>query len=368
MYMDLFDILDISLREDSYTSLIVHVLRRHDAVARGVFYRLTGKEVIDDNLQICFRKSIPGGNHPDIRIEAETDSGKWWLVIESKIKASEGRWQCENYRTQCERERDEGKCTGFTLVFLTLSGFLPEDADWKKLTHGELFEIMDGLVPENQIVSDELVGVAWGAYNTRLLQYDNRPGPDPNQSLIEWLQASPIGFVTVEDRCRELSESLAPQDWKKWGGLYVARGRQQCLCIFSKPDWITDQYSQGGALEECFSVHFELDIPYPYPDGATEFTCHLHCEANPYMTRKQVEALGKAGAGFLNFADAFKRHLHPLLAGTSWHPTNYWLQKAKLRCPLTAETSIGSLRDYLLAEFQSVEDSVTNAINTARGD
>ena len=368
MCIDLFDVLDISLREDSYTSLIVHVLRRHDAVARGVFQRLTGKEVTGDNPRVLFRKSIPGGDHPDIRIEAKTDSGEWWLVIESKIKASEGSWQCEGYRTQCERARDAGECTGFTLVFLTLSGFLPDDTGWDKLTHGELFKIMDGLAPENQIVDDEAVGAAWRAYKTRLLQYDNRPGTDPNHSLIEWLQAAPRGFVTVEDRCRELSEFLAPQDWEKWGGLYVARGRQQCLCIFSKPDWITEQYPEGDALEQCFSVHFELDIPYPYPDGAAEFTCHLHCETNPYMTRAEVEALGEAGAGFINFANAFKRHLHPLLAGTSWHPTNRWLQKAKLRCLLTAETPIGSFRDYLLPEFQSVEDSVTNAINAARGD
>jgi hypothetical protein len=140
------------------------------------------------------------------------------------------------------------------------------------------------------------------------------------------------------------------------------------LCKFNKPDWITDQYSEGGALGQCFSVHLELDIPYPYPDRAAEFTCHLHCETNPYMTRTEVESLGEAGTGFLNFANAFRMRLHPLLAGTSWSPTNHWLQKAYLRCPLTAETPIGNVRDYLLPEFRSVEDSVTIAINAARGD
>ena len=368
MTIDLFDVLDISLREDSFTSLIVQALRRHETVARGVFQRLTGKRITGGTPQVHFRKPIQGRdskNHPDIRMVAETDSGVWWLVIESKIMAPEGYRQCECYRSQVEEASEEGKCAGATLVFLTLQGDGPGDTGWDTLRHRDLVEVMDELDPDNMIDNDEAVGPAWQAYRIRLVQYDNRPEPDPSTQLIPWLQAPATGFITVEERCTDLAKFLAPPDWDHWGCLYVAQGRQQCLLGFNKPCWITGECAEGGQLELCVSVHFELDIPYPYPDPAREVTCRLHCETNPYMTKKQVESHGESGQRYHAFADAFKKELHPLLVGTSWRPANRWLQKAKLRCALIAATPIGELSEYLVPQLLSVEEPVTEAMISA---
>ncbi|MEZ4271713.1 MAG: hypothetical protein R3C68_09865 [Myxococcota bacterium] len=76
---DLFDVLDIPHREDSYSRLIVEVLRRHEDVRTSVFSNLTGHKVIrwpsNTKEAVRFREAIPK-HKPDLRLEAETEDGK----------------------------------------------------------------------------------------------------------------------------------------------------------------------------------------------------------------------------------------------------------------------------------------------------
>ena len=186
--------------------------------------------------------------------------------------------------------------------------------------------------------------------------------------MVEWLGAPPVYFVTTEERCRLLAKVLIPATWERSGGLYTARGRRQCLVLVWALPWARGYYREDGGepLENCVSVHFELDIPYPFEGD--RFTCHLHCETNPYMTERQVLALGPEAERFRQFTARFTDRLHQAIVGTQWRPSNRWLQKARLRCPLTRDTTIEECRDFVVPQLEEVRDAVSGAMLGAAAD
>ncbi len=370
MQPDLFDILDVSQREDSYTRLIVEVLNSSPAILEHVFAQLTGKRVFSGGIA-QFRKQFAGkrsNDIPDVVIDAQSDSGLWRLLIESKIQSSEGEYQCARYTDECRLAVAGGELAGFTLVYLTLSGQSPNAPGWISVSHFELAQLIGKCDVERVLQSKPALSLAWSTFVARLTHYEGHCGVNENASILDWLlQTEDQYFVTRNERARMLGSTLvtALGDFAGFSRIMTKQGREQLLIQLWLPRWATGVWIENGdvPLEECVSVHFELDVPIPFNRSIA--TLHLHCEANPYLSQSEVKGLGNCADGFLAFADCFRDSLHGSLDGTGWQPTNSWLQKARWPCPFEKATTIASLRNSIRPQLENVAAKIDAAMMDA---
>jgi hypothetical protein len=368
MEPDIFDVLDISFREDSYTRLLVEVLRRSRHIVAGVFKKLTGRTLLGD-AEVCFRRKIgpkDSRNIPDLIVKGSTSKGCWWLVIEAKIKSGEGPKQTQRYRSECENAKERGDCSGYSPYYLTLTGATPEDSEWKPLTHARLLELVSRCDIDGLLERDPVLSSPWRAYAARVRRLEGRPTPREDDPLVPWLLGGQDEFlVTRKERAWELGPVIIAGDYQSHSECFIRQGREQLLIKAWRDSWRMAKWHEHSTLplDSCVWVHFELDVPIPYEKHFS--TCHLHCETNPYKTKRELEKLGDQVAKFYEFSNSFTEKLHPKLADTQWEASNRWLQRARLSCPLKPSTTIGELRSFLAPRFEEVADHVTEAMREA---
>ncbi|MFA5865010.1 MAG: PD-(D/E)XK nuclease family protein [Phycisphaerae bacterium] len=369
MTKDFFDILDVSLREDTYTSLIVEVLNTSQPILKGLVHELIGKELSFCLLRpVAFREPIQDGSErPDIIIKGVTDQGEHWIVIEAKIKSKEGEKQCERYRKRLDEKKDrenpQKRFFDFDLFFLTLTGEWAEDPHWKPLTHKTLADVLSKYDGDRILEKDPVLAPLWKVFAQRLHHHDSFLPQSLDIPMLGWLNdAKNEYFITAEDRCKKLAKVMIPPLWHYKAGIFQARGGPKCLIKIWKPSWITEFYIDSGTvpLENCISIHYELASYYPCKPGG--FSCRLHCETNPYMKKETLYSLGVAAERYLMFADEFKRILHGNIDGTGWKPSNNWLEKAKLTCYVNERTTIAEFAKNLQPHFDKCCDVVTSAM------
>lgn len=361
---DIFDILDVSTNEDSYSRLIVEVLRRYPALCNAVV-RALSIIVPTGESKIVFRGSIGGkGNKPDIRIVSPTANGPWWTVFENKILAEEGHWQCRRYCNACEEERLAGRIAGFTLYYLTLRGG-SSDPNCRPLTYKKLMDLVKAEGFEEALFADPLLGTPWRAFLNRLRLFEELRGPADETLLLDWMHQPDQGFVTAEARARLLGEILLPGGcgYAREGALYTSAGHQQMLVSAWKKEWNTSTGKPVQNIAESVSVHFELDIPWPF--GGGRITCHLHCETAPYRTRKDLERMGPEADPFRTFLSSFTSEIHGRLAGTGWLPSSRPLQRARAILTLTPTMTVEEFRMEFLSRLDAVKNQVTEAMMEA---
>lgn len=364
---DLFDILAISLREDSYTSLIESVFDRHRNILNDVFEKLTKHKILDV-LKLEFRKGWNSGaskDRPDLVIEARTIAGTVRLVIEVKIQSGEGTNQTVRYQMECTDAKVNRKCAEFHLVFLTLDGSGAIDGEFRSMKHVELVRMIDEADIDQSIARDEILAKAWKSFRERLEHYKQFPAPNDATPLQQWILAPDEYFVTRRERCAKLTETLRRSTQEIWAGIQSNRGGQQLLIIltcFKSKKWTK---TGNEPLENCVHVHFELSIPLSSNPRSAAVTCHLHCETNPYLRKKEIHAKGMNPDKYLSFAKAFRRRIHANPPSGGWIPSNKWLQIAYLKWSLAPSTTIGELRSFLNEVLMTARHDVCRALELA---
>lgn len=369
---DLFDILDVSLREDTYTCLIVEALRSSHSLLDNVVRKLCNHNFnFKRQTSLSFRECIDKTNdRPDIVIKADTDEGELWIVIEAKIKSCEGDRQCERYRQRLasrkSKEQQRHNTFSYELFYLTLTGQEPEDKAWKPIKQKAFADLISRCDNDHILNNDSALSLAWKAFMRRLDHYEQGAILHANMPIIQWLnQQEPEYFITSDDRLRQMAEKIIPDSWRHSSGIYNTKGKQSALIKAWKPRWLTGYFQKPDPLplEHCISIHYELDLPCPCSAG--EFACRIHCETNPYMTRKQVLSLGNAGNKYMAFSDVFKKNLHRQIQDTEWKPKNTLLEKGQLLCPITDQTTIGDLAQYLEPRFNACSEAINSALMDA---
>ncbi len=359
---DLFDILDVSLREDTYTSLIAHVLGSDGQLARRVFGELTREAGFrPDHVDIHFRRqaaslctaaTVAGKkDKPDLVLIGTRGTERWWVVIEAKVTAGEGPSQLRRYQQICEQERNAGGIAGYTLYFLTLAGHTPSEPSYRAITHAELATLFETTAGSG-FHGRSHFAAAWSAYRKRLEQFTNAV-PDPDSPVLQWLSSAPVGFVTADERCRRLASIVVPDGWESSGGHFVAKGHANALVLAWRPSWIGSDYDPGGPhrLAECFNIHFEAEIA-TFPETRDTATCHLHYETRPYLPTSQLSAVATPDeiAEFTERRERFRAQLHARLAGlpdSGWQPRPHKLQIARFLLPTPPGMTIAELRERL---------------------
>jgi hypothetical protein len=366
MEKDIFDILDVSLREDTYSSLIVEVLRNSPPILKGVVRELIGKELTFNGKDcVAFRKQIrKKKDRPDIVIKGNHGQVEHWIVIESKIKSGEGERQCERYREIIENK--EMQSFNYDLFYLTLTKSEPEDkVCWKAITHKYLADLISKFDVDHVLKNYSKLGFLWNAYIERLNHYENISYPSMDTPIIEWLNQESKHFITADDRCDKLAKVLISDAWKRMGCIYGRTGSQVLIKIW-KPSWqgLYFKKEENIPLENCPWIHYELKYSYPCYPGKID--CLLHCETNPYKTKNEIRDLGDGANNYLLFSELFTTLLHQGIAGSKrWKRLNYPLEKAKFSYPINEKTKIGEFSQYLETEFKECCPIVTSSMRMA---
>jgi len=372
---DLFDVLDVSLREDTYSSMIVHIFKWFPEILAGVFEELTGKKIVGKR-SVKFRAQIGGDNknRPDILVTAEIESGEWWLVIEAKVQSGEGHEQTRRYATLCETAQVAKKCGGSTLIYLTLAGDNAEmDAGcmeavrWCSKTHLELARLIEKFDVGQKLQSDLVIAAPWRAYIARLEHYEQLESPKDDQRILEWLAKPGENFISQDERASVLAKSIFPNDLQRKGVVYPGKGQSQFLSQAFEVGWNIGYYrgDKGQRLVDCVCVHYELSFPLGHTKGGV--TCHLHFECYPYMPESKIETLGEAKRGFKELRDFMRKQLHDRLKETGWKTSNHKLQMAKLTYELIESTTVGEMKAFLALHISASREKINAALKvTAR--
>jgi len=209
---DIFDVLDVSLREDTYTRLSVAALERSPEIRQAVFEKLTGQKTLDIPDKPLFRHGLgedASKNLPDIFIKGRISTGDWWLVVEVKLMSKEGYEQTARYKEECDKAQNKGQCKGYTVIYLTLDGSEPDTPGWGPLSHSDWVKLISDHDSSKILQTDPVLSVPWKAYETRVRHYDSLDMPNEDAQILPWLKAPVECFADANVRTRKLAEMLA---------------------------------------------------------------------------------------------------------------------------------------------------------------
>ena len=367
---DLFDVLDVSLREDTYTSLIASVLQRDRELRVSMFGRLADADgFCPDSVDVHFRrepaafctsKAAAGTqDKPDLVLVGSRGSERRWVVIEAKISAGEGPSQLQRYQRICEQEKQAVGIAGYTLYFLTLAGHTPSERSYRAITHAELAELIEDAASPGTLLGKGDIALAWRAYRKRLERFE-KATVDPATPVLAWVDAPADGFLTPDDRCGRLATLVVPDGWESSGGLFSGKGHSNALIQAWRPGWQGHEFDLAGRhrIASCFSIHFETEIAV-LPDNRDTATCHLHYETRPYMPESKMKKVARADeiAEFIERRERFRAEVHARPAGHSdsgWKPRRNKLQVARYVLPTPPEMTIAALREKLATPLNQI--------------
>ncbi len=373
MAPDLFDLLDISLREDSYTSLLKAAMTTTPAVSQDIFQSLAPPGVpLPSHVEVRFRREFPDGDRfkaegkdrPDLLLVGTFESGApYWVLIESKIASGEGPGQCARYKELCAAASNAGAISGYRLYYMTLLGRAASASEFTGLSHCELVGRLAPLVVGH---GGDAFQLAWRAYQDRLRHLASIE-PSADTPLLGWL-AEDQWFATRDIRGVKLAQGSLGSGWKTWGGYWIRGAREGHMVQAWQPEWRGHTYRQeaGYRLLDCFNVHLELEIPLGHKAGS--LALRLHFETNPYMPARIMKHLPEGEQREFNeLRERVRGVVHAALGEqrTPWRRTGHLLQLARAHLNVDASTMVGAFRDAYRVLAEQIAEPVSRTLREA---
>lgn len=292
---DLFDVLNVGTREDSYTSLLAALFAEKPRWAREFFQQSTGADSLPPKPVETHkwpRATVSGGAViPDLLLTFGAPVAEVWIV-EAKLEAREDRDQLaarEGGEARESLSEDLGlpEDARWHYSYLTLEGETPATA---RLFSPASFEPLTEIFTKKPSLPDE-VHPAYETLRKRLRDYykARRKKPDPGSTLGGYL-ADTGGLISTRSRFYWLGERLA-EDLKLESELGLTGGRRVVpLCQMRDSGWRGLRYVKASEtpLKDCHDVHLELQL------SEEEVDLSLHYETSPYMPRLKSQ-LGRYG-------------------------------------------------------------------------
>ncbi len=377
---DLFDVLDISHREDSYSRLLVEILRQHEDIRTRIFSKLTGHTPIswdkDPRRAVRFREGLAQGsagkhkqNIPDLCLVAETKAGMHWLLIENKIWSNEGPSQCQRYQAAAESSPGTKEISG---CYLTLQGEPPLSRVWPGRTHLDVHSTIDAMDTHNRISDDPVLGAAWLAFGKRLQHHHRYPNPKSNQCIADYLQRPAEYFVTRADRCARLAQAVRPSGWESSGSHYQRMGREHNLLQVWRNEWLGTMLNIDTDLamvpiDKHLSLHFEIKLPAKGDHKSlSTIKCAVHFETSPYMTQRALEKHREFYKKFEQVTKDFQEFLHAGIKGSEWVAHSYALEKASIDLTFDSPPTVDDLSRRLQQVMDTISDVMTDSLERAK--
>ncbi len=287
----IFEILDITSREDSYTSLIKTAFN-YDALFRRNFLSLLGadpsiqweaemRKAVFSAIGAKSRKDIP-----DLILRSCSSNEAY--VLENKVFAGEGIEQTNRYASDEFKKALKKKfgTTDIHYFFLALDPETrPNDATFSSINLQEIFQLQSSIDPSSKI------GVLMEEAKLRITEYVDLAPPQPDEKILSYMQAANFHLLTPHRAFQVLTRDLVASHslTHTYFGLTNNPGSGTIpLRLWAKPAWIGKPFDAPNSRgKACFNLHFELQ----FFEREKKFVLFLHHETEPYLPRKRFETL-----------------------------------------------------------------------------
>lgn len=368
---DLFDVLDIGTREDSYTSLLGALFEEKPKWARDYFSKALRRDRPDKPVRVRVRPgaTLEGGQRiiPDLVLAFGEPVTDVWL-IEAKIRAKEGPDQLKNQESEevrsvlLEKLETQDAEPGWHHSYLTLEGEEPTGST----AFGAIsFEPLNDIFPKQAKLPDEILP-AYHCLRKRLNDYykaREREPAEKNLSLREYLDKTG-GLIDEEARFSWLSKWAT----KKLGmrrdiGTTSNPGHTEPFCQLRDDGWQGTRYPEDGQpLRECFDVHLEMHL------RERDVHLMLHYETNPYMSglRNRKDVPEGQLEGYLErrkrFADALAADRERIQRAGWTLTTRYVNQLARFERGFSLNGTVGEFRGWTEESSEAMRRVVNRAL------
>jgi hypothetical protein len=300
---DVFEILGISSREDSYTDLIKNAFNdsNHMEFRRKVLTYFGQDESVADTAVIKTRESFSidlskGSGRkkimPDMILSLPEQ--KVLLLIENKIFSSEGHQQTRDYASEeaAERIKNTYGCKNIEYYYMTLLGEDAEDKMFKPISWANF--VVNTVKGCNfnrsyELLMNDLVKRANHLNEFNMVNLNEERLSIENLTEVHeglWIDRKAIFYKwinTLNDKLNEIFPDIVPFITK-------AKGRsEQYLTVYNNKKWennnLTDSREKSKSIiAKTRNVHIEANWNY-----GKAFMLYIHYESNPYLSQSEFE-------------------------------------------------------------------------------
>lgn len=357
---DIFEILDVEEREDTYSRLLVHLLR-HSPVLRNRLLAHAGVAgtPLEAPADVKLRHTFEDGRVVDILLRDTAVPPRWALFIESKLYTGEHGEQTVDYLASTRKlVGASGKALG---IFLTIGGDRARAVEVLSLTHRELTGWIEEVL--HDLGDQPALKMAAEAY-TRRARVPLPQRAEDNARVRELLRAPRWGLVPHLASVAALGASLChglDDAWKPEAILIQGKGHANPGLQFWRPGWCGREIVEQRWTANNIYVHLEVELTEAPP-----WRLKVHFETEPYYTQRELHELA-GHEGFARMRDVFRDTLHAQSAlFPQWKPTHYRLQSAILNAPMSPDITVAELRACFAPAMMAIAPCITRALDQAR--
>lgn len=357
---DIFEILDIEEREDTYSRLLVHILERSPGLRKRLLQHAFGDHAPSaDPATVTLRHHLGDAGVVDILMLGPKDAPRpWALFIESKLFSGEHSNQTEKYLAAVQAMvAPNNQASG---IFLTIAGDSAQAPEVKPLTHREL----TGWILEHMTDFREhpALCIAAEAYARRaqVPLPERAEGDTAVRSLLKPMWGLVPHLAGVSALGAALRHGLSGE-WMHTAIWIQGRGHANPGLQFWQPVWCGTEIVEPRWTPDNIFVHLEIELTESPP-----WRLKVHFETEPYYTQGELQGL-QNHAGFAAMRDVFRATLHAQTAQIpQWKLTNYRLQSAIIDAPVGPDATVAQLHAHFAPAMSAIAPCITHALTQAR--
>lgn len=351
---DIFDLLAVPRREDSYSSVIVHALRASSAFrARLLEFGFPGRAPELQSVEVELRRGLGSGIVDILVTGIDRDRHRWVLFIENKIDASESRGQTSEYlRAARKKASDSTHASG---IFLTLAGTPASAEQVHPYTHRKLAGDLEATLDDYP--TDSPLRIAVEAYIARA----RAPWPEATGDItVGDLLATSSGLIPWYAGAEALGQAIAKRAGREWKSKVVwiqGRGHANPGLLFSLPGWSGPELQTWDWSAKHLDVHLEVELVDGDPGPI-----RVHFETSPYLTKREIERLSNR-EDFYDARRTFQQVLHDRARSLpGWQMTRRHLQAARCDPDLDACATVKEVVNAYAKQIVAIGNDVDTAL------
>lgn len=299
---DVFDILGISRKEDSYTNLVKYLFDNWNGFKQKFIKKFVGDKAVykKDEFELETRNTI------DLEIEVEHSrkkivpdmilySKEEIIIIENKIFSGEGYEQTNDYSSETALKKIEQKFNiknaKFYFYFMTLDGIEACSSKFKPIKWSDL--IINCCDDTSEIKKDPRLKILVDDLVQRCEQYENVLEPADNESICTYLNKR-TKFITTENLFKTYMLKVLKDINKKYNFNYEfstagnMNGHVSLVYLY-KNDWRGIEIEEAKQGDSCRFIHIEFNMP----ENLKEINLCIHYEGYPYKRAGEWNKLKK---------------------------------------------------------------------------
>lgn len=351
---DIFELLGVKERENTYTRLLAYLLKASPGLRDRLIERAFGSSVLPATaFSTECQTSLDPENIPDLLLEATDEAGKRWvLFVETKVHASEDLEQTARYHAACVTRVGSDERVGG--VFLTLKGADPKHGKVHALSHKELATWV-----EDHAADFAVNPMLHGAASAYVARARVEPPVARETTQLKALLERREGLIPRLAGAEAIAAACVTKlpGWESWAVKIQGHGHANPGLLFRQAGWLGPEKLGTRWTRGNYNLHLEIELT-----SAATWRIKLHLETEPYLPQRKLAAI----AGHEKFT-AMRDHFRKLLTdklepASGWKPRGRKLQIATYKLSVGPESTVAELLAALAPALEYIAPLVSTAL------